>query len=74
MTVKLVLSEERIQCLKDHLGQDRITYLAEPDSDGYVYVSFEVNHAMDVLSVLHAGVDSGLAIRLYGPSKKPKAA
>ena len=72
MTVKLVLSEERVECLKKHLGQDSITYLREPDSDGYVYISFEVNHDMDVLSVLHAGVDSGLALGLYGSSRKPK--
>jgi len=74
MTVKLVLSEERVECLKKHLGQDSITYLGEPDSDGYIYVSFEVNHDMDVLSVLHAGVDSGLALGLYGSARKPKAA
>ena len=74
MTVKLVLSEERIECLKKHLGQDRITYLAEPDNDGYVYVCFEINNSYDALMVLHAGCDSGFALGCYGSSRKPQAA
>lgn len=66
MTVKLVLSERRVECLKKHLGEDRVTLLPYGGNEGYLYVSFEVRNDFDVLNVLHAGADSGLALGLYG--------
>jgi len=70
MTVKLVLNNRGVKALIASFGPERITIL-EPEEDGYSYISFEVNHAMDVLSVFHAGTDSGLELGLYGTKGKP---
>ena len=64
MQVKLTLSLYKVKALKAHLGEDRVTVIGEPDSDGYVRTSFKIESDMDILSVLHAGQDHGLAIGL----------
>ena len=70
MTVKLVLNPRLVKHLQQQLGDDRVTIL-EVDADGFKYVSFEIRHDMDVLSLLHAGNDSGLELGIYGPNGKP---
>ena len=69
MEIKLVLNPRLVKSLIKHLGADKLTVL-ETDTDGYQYVSFEVNHSIDVLKLLHAGTDSGLGLGLYGEEGK----
>ena len=68
MKVTLTLLQDRINNLKKHLGDDNVTTSGEPDQDGFVRVSFEVNSDWDVLCILHAGIDTGLAL---GLTRKP---
>jgi hypothetical protein len=70
MTVKLVLNDRGVKALVTAFGSENITILGS-EGDGYSYVSFEVKNDMDVLSVFHAGCDSGLELGLYGTKGKP---
>jgi len=72
MTVKLVLNDRSVECLKKQLGEDRVRIISTDEEPGYSHISFEVNNGMDILHIFHAGVNSGLALGLYGPSGKLK--
>lgn len=66
----LIISNDRILCLQNHLGRENITVeYHEPD---YSRVKFEVHSEMDVLRVFHAGIDGGVAFGLYGSADKVK--
>lgn len=64
MKVKLILSVKKVKCLKYHLGENNVTTIGEPDKDGYITTLFEIRNHFDVLSIIHAGQDHGLAIGL----------
>lgn len=71
LTVTLVLSKNSLKNLKSNLGEDRVTVVGEPDSDGYSAVSFELRNNFDVLSVLHAGQDTGVGLVVNGATAEP---
>jgi len=72
MNVNLTLNIEKVESLRKHLGDERVVTIGEQDSNGYIRVVFEVNNSMDVLNVIHAGQDHGLAMGLgvYSPKQK----
>ena len=72
MKVNLTLNIEKVESLKAHLGEDRVTTIGKIDNEGYIQVIFDINNSMDVLHVMHAGQDFGLLIGLgkYVPGKK----
>lgn len=74
MKVTLTLGPDRIENLKKHLGEDRITVVGEPDADGFTAINFEITSDWDVLGVIHAGVDSGFALGAYGSARERQAA
>ena len=61
MKIELILNNRNVRNLINNLGENRVTVLST-DGEGYQHVAFEVNGMMDVLSVLHAGQDSGIEI------------
>ena len=59
MVVVMFTYEDRLVYLKKNLG-DKIVVLGEPDAGGQLKISVELDGAMDVMDLFHAGVSYGL--------------
>jgi hypothetical protein len=59
MVVVMFTYEDRLVYLKKNLG-DKVVVLSEPDADGQLKISVELDGAMDVMDLFHAGVSFGL--------------
>ena len=59
MKVEIFTQVERLSYLQKNMG-DKIVVLNEPDETGQVKISVEVDGAMDVMDIFHAGVSYGL--------------
>jgi hypothetical protein len=57
MTYKISLKESRAQLVVKELNNGtKIT--SEPDNDGWVVLEVEIDHAFDILSLYHAGMEA----------------
>ena len=61
MQIDLILNSRNVRNLSNQLGEGRVTIIST-DAEGYQHVAFEVNDMWDVLSILHAGQDSGIEL------------
>ena len=61
MQIELILNNRNVRNLINQLGEGRVSIIST-DAEGYQHVAFEINGMMDVLSILHAGQDSGIEI------------
>jgi len=59
MIVEIFTQVERLSYLQKNMG-DKIVVLNEPDETGQVKISVEVDGALDVMEIFHAGVSYGL--------------
>jgi hypothetical protein len=59
MKVEIFTQVERLSYLQKNMG-DKIVVLNEPDETGQVKISVEVDGALDVMEIFHAGVSYGL--------------
>jgi hypothetical protein len=59
MKVEIFTQVERLSYLQKNMG-DKIVVLNEPDETGQVKISVEVEGALDVMEIFHAGVSYGL--------------
>jgi hypothetical protein len=59
MIVEIFTYEDRLVYLKKNLG-DKVVALGEPDASGQLKVSVELEGAIDVMELFHAGVSYGL--------------
>lgn len=59
MIVEIFTTTDRLVYLQKNLG-DKIVVLGEPDGTGQLKISIEIDDALDVMSVFHAGVSYGL--------------
>jgi hypothetical protein len=59
MKVEIFTQVERLSYLQKNMG-DKIVILNEPDETGQVKISVEVDGALDVMEIFHAGVSYGL--------------
>ncbi len=59
MKVEIFTQVERLSYLQKNMG-DKIVVLNEPDGTGQVKISVEVDGALDVMEIFHAGVSYGL--------------
>lgn len=59
MIVEIFTHIDRLVYLQKNMG-DKIVVLNEPDETGQVKISVEVNGALDVMEIFHAGVSYGL--------------
>jgi hypothetical protein len=59
MIVEIFTQVERLSYLQKNMG-DKIVVLNEPDETGQVKISIEVDGALDVMEIFHAGVSYGL--------------
>jgi len=59
MEVEIFTQVERLSYLQKNMG-DKIVVLNEPDETGQVKISVEVDGALDVMEIFHAGVSYGL--------------
>ena len=59
MIVEIFTHTDRLVYLQKNLG-DKIVVLGEPDGTGQIKISVEVDGAMDVMDIFHAGVSYGL--------------
>jgi len=59
MKVEIFTQVERLSYLQKNMG-DKIVVLNEPDEIGQVKISVEVDGALDVMEIFHAGVSYGL--------------
>ena len=61
MIVEIFTQVERLSYLQKNMG-DKIVVLNEPDETGQVKISVEVDGALDVMEIFHAGVSYGLDV------------
>ena len=59
MKVEIFTQVERLSYLQKNMG-DKIVVLNEPDGTGQIKISVEVDGALDVMEIFHAGVSYGL--------------
>lgn len=59
MIVEIFTNTDRLVYLQKNLG-DKIVVLGEPDETGQIRISIEVEGALDVMEIFHAGVSYGL--------------
>jgi hypothetical protein len=59
MKVEIFTQVESLYYLQKNMG-DKIVVLNEPDGTGQVKISVEVDGALDVMEIFHAGVSYGL--------------
>jgi hypothetical protein len=59
MIVEMFTHTDRLVYLQKNLG-DKIVVLGEPDASGQIKISVELDGALDVMDVFHAGVSYGL--------------
>jgi hypothetical protein len=59
MKVEIFTQVERLSYLQKNMG-DKIVVLNELDETGQVKISVEVDGALDVMEIFHAGVSYGL--------------
>jgi hypothetical protein len=59
MKVEIFTHTDRLVYLQRHMS-DKIVVLGEPDETGQVKISVEVDGALDVMEIFHAGVSYGL--------------
>ena len=59
MIVEIFTNTDRLVYLQKNLG-DKIVVLGEPDETGQIKISIEVDGAIDVMEIFHAGVSYGL--------------
>lgn len=59
MIVEIFTHIDRLVYLQKNMG-DKIVVLNEPDETGQVKISVEVDGALDVMEIFHAGVSYGL--------------
>jgi hypothetical protein len=59
MKVEIFTQVERLSYLQKNMG-GKIVVLNEPDETGQVKISVEVDGALDVMEIFHAGVSYGL--------------
>ena len=59
MIVEIFTHTDRLVYLQKNLG-DKIVVLGEPDETGQIKISIEVDGAIDVMEIFHAGVSYGL--------------
>ena len=59
MIVEIFTNTDRLVYLQKNLG-DKIVVLGEPDETGQIRISIEVDGAIDVMEIFHAGVSYGL--------------
>ena len=61
MIVEIFTHTDRLVYLQKNMG-DKIVVLNEPDETGQVKISVEVDGALDVMEIFHAGVSYGLDV------------
>ena len=59
MKVEIFTHTDRLVYLQKNLG-DKIVILGEPDGTEQIKISVEVDGALDVMEIFHAGVSYGL--------------
>jgi hypothetical protein len=59
MKVEIFTQVERLSYLQKNMG-NKIVVLNEPDETGQIKISVEVDGALDVMEIFHAGVSYGL--------------
>ena len=59
MIVEIFTHTDRLVYLQRHMS-DKIVVLGEPDGTGQIKISVEVEGAIDVMEIFHAGVSYGL--------------
>ena len=59
MIVEMFTYADRLVYLQKNLG-DKIVVLSEPDAGGQLKISVELEGAIDVMELFHAGVSYGL--------------
>ena len=59
MIVEIFTNTDHLVYLQKNLG-DKIVVLGEPDETGQIRISIEVDGAIDVMEIFHAGVSYGL--------------
>ena len=59
MIVEIFTNTDRLVYLQKNLG-DKIVVLGEPDETGQIKISIEVEGAIEVMEIFHAGVSYGL--------------
>jgi hypothetical protein len=59
MIYEIFTHTDRLVYLQKAMG-DQIVILSEPDASGQLKISIEVESAIDILDIFHAGVSYGL--------------
>ena len=70
MTVKLLLSKRKVDCIIEEFG-DRVQIL-DIDKDDYVTFTLELTNDLDALRFFHAGEEAGFVLGAYGFGGRPK--